>query len=139
MAEVKYEDNDKKDEVVAEVKPEEAPKSSQLRPDVEFKLPDGRVIRMGKPAVPSAMLLPSIIASMTDPDKKSDPARNEFNSRMCLFVRSIDGKPMVLPSSAAEVGLIMQQLGEDGCDLALDVYFNHFAPLSSSQLEIIKK
>jgi len=113
--------------------------ASQLRPDVEFPLPDKRIIRMGKPAVPSAMLLPSIIAGMSDPDKKSDPARNEFNARMALFVRSIDGKPTILPSSAPEVGLILQQLGEDGCDLVLDVYFKHFAPLNSDQLEIIKK
>jgi hypothetical protein len=113
--------------------------ASQLRPDVEFKLPDGRLVRMGKPAVPSAMLLPSIIAGMSDPDKKSDPARNEFNARMALFVRSIDGKPTILPSSAPEVGLVLQTLGEDGCDLVLDVYFKHFAPLNSDQLEIIKK
>lgn len=123
-------------------KPEDVKKPEQslnLRPDLEFKLPDGRLVRMGKPAVPTAMLLPSVIAGMNDPERKSDPARNEFNARMCMFVRSIDNKPFTPPSSAAEVGLIMQSLGEDGCDLVLDVYFRHFAPLSADKLEIIKK
>lgn len=110
-----------------------------LRPDLSFKLPDGREVVMGKPLIPSAMLLPTIIASLNSTDQKSDPARNEFNARMAIFVRSVAGKTTILPQSAQQVGDVMRDLGEDGCDLVLDVYFKHFAPLSADQLEIVKK
>lgn len=110
-----------------------------LRPDLSFKLPDGREVVMGKPMIPSAMVLPTIIASMNNTDQKSDPARNEFNARLALFVRAINGKPTILPQMASQVGDVLRDLGEDGCDLALDVYFKHFAPLSADQVEIIKK
>ena len=139
MPEIVHLSNEEQPKVPEPEKPAEPVSGLSLRPDVEFSLPDGRKIRMGKPAIPTAMLLPSIIAGMNDPERKSDAARNEFNARMSLFVRSIDGKPFSPPSSAAEVGLILQQLGEDGCDLVLDVYFRHFAPLSADKLEIIKK
>lgn len=121
-----------------EVKAQDS-KPLNLRPDVEFKLPDGRLVRMGKPDTPTAMLLPSVIASMSDPNLKTDAARNEFNARMAMFVRSISGKPFRPPMTGAEVGLVLHELGEDGCDIVLDVYFKHFAPLSADQIEIIKK
>ena len=115
------------------------PETLNLRPDIEFHLPDKRLVRMGKPAIPSAMLLPSIIAGTTDEDHPADPMRSEFNARMAIYIRAIDGIPVTPPATAKEVGALLQRLGEDGCDLVLDLYFRYFSPLNSSQLEIVKK
>ena len=123
-----------------DVKKSEEPKAVlNLRPNVSFKLPDGREIEMGKPDTPTAMLLPTVVASMQDPNLKSDPARNEFNARMAMFVRKINNKPFRPPMSAGDVSVILHELGEDGCDIVLDIYFKHFAPLNADQIEIIKK
>lgn len=127
---------------VPEVPKQEDVKESKvlnLRPNVEFKLPDGRTVEMGKPETPTAMLLPTVVASMQDPNLKSDPARNEFNARMAMFVRKINNKPFRPPMSAGDVSAVLHELGEDGCDIVLDVYFKHFAPLNADQIEIIKK
>jgi hypothetical protein len=139
---------------ITQVQPEEASKPEEskseqevglnLRPDVEFKLPDNRLVRMGKPPRPTALLMPAIMAGMLgDPNDKEkrpvDGLRSEFNARMALFVRSINGVPTILPHTAGEVDVLLQTLGEDGCDLAFDVYLKHFAPLNSDKLVVVKK
>lgn len=115
-----------------------------LRPDRQFRLPDGRVVTMGKPMEPTATLMPAVIASMMDPQSKDRPdmvsiQSQTINAKIAMFVRSIDSKPFRSPLSMAEVHLIFRELGEDGCDVVTDAYYRHFAPLSSEQLEIIKK
>lgn len=115
-----------------------------LRPPLEFKLPDGRKIEMSKPMEPSAMFMPAVMASMVDPNSKEAPnpivmTQQAFVAKVVMFVRSIDGKPFRQPSSMTEVNLIVRELGEDGYDLVYDVFLNHFVPPSASQLEIIKK
>jgi hypothetical protein len=119
----------------------EAPKADPLviRPDREFQLPNGKKLKMGKPPMPSHMLLPSLLASMMDPDRPTDRQKNELNARMCLFVRSINDRHINPPTSVAEVGVLMHDLGEDGCDIALEAYVTYFAPISIAQLEQVKK
>lgn len=113
-----------------------------LRPDVEFSLPDGRKVKMGKPPVPTQALLPAIMGGMAateDGRVQPDPLRSEFNARMCIFVRELDGRPTSIMQSAGDVMGLMRQLGEDGCDLVFDVYIKHFGPLTSNNLDLIKK
>lgn len=128
--------------VAAAASPAPAPEKKDpvnLRPDKEHTLPDGKKLLMGKPSMPTHMLLPSLLASMSDPDRPSDRSKNELNARMCCFVRAINGRRINPPSSAAEVGLILHELGEDGCDIALESYVTYFAPITLAQLEQVKK
>jgi hypothetical protein len=115
----------------------------ELRKDVEYKLPDGRVLKMGKPSTPTHLLLPDLAASYNELAKgKADPVSLRLNlnfATMIAFVRSFNNEPFAAPRSAGEVIHIMNKLGEDGCDAVSEIYARHFAPLTLENLEIVKK
>lgn len=114
-----------------------------LRADVEYKLPDGRVLKMGKPSTPTHLLLPDLAASYNELAKgKADSVSLRLNlnfATMIAFVRAFNNEPFIAPRSAGEVIHIMNKLGEDGCDSVSEIYAKHFAPLTLEQLECIKK
>lgn len=124
----------------------EAPESSR-RADVTYKLPDGKVLKMGKPSIPTQVLLPDLAASYNDMavnqgKKSADPMALRLNlnyATMVCFVRAINNEVINVPRSAAEVINIMHKLGEDGNDAVAELYSKHFAPLGMEQLELLKK
>lgn len=117
--------------------------AKNLRPDVEYKLPNGDVLKMGKPSIPTQLLLPSLASSYNElANGKADAVSLRLNlnfATMIAFVRSFKNEPFSAPHSAAEVISIMNKLGEDGCDAVSEVYAKHFAPLTIESLEVIKK
>jgi len=126
--------------------PEAVPESSR-RQDVTYKLPDGKVLKMGKPSIPTQVLLPDLAASYNElavnqGKKGADSMALRLNlnyATMVCFVRAINNEPINVPRSAAEVINIMHKLGEDGNDAVAELYAKHFAPLTLENLEIIKK
>lgn len=125
--------------VVSEVKPDQ----SKLRPPVEYKLPNGNVLKMGKPSIPTHLLLPDLAASYNElANGKADPVSLRLNlnfATMIAFVREFNNEPFSVPRTASEVIHIMNRLGEDGCDAVSEVYSEHFSPLTLKSLEAVKK
>lgn len=122
---------------------EKKPESKAMRADVEYRLPDGKVLKMGKPSIPTHLLLPDLAASYNELSKgKADPVSLRLNlnfATMIAFVRAFNGEPFLAPHSAGEVLHIMNKLGEDGCDAVSEIYAKHFAPLTMENLEVVKK
>lgn len=126
--------------------PSEVPPASR-RADVSYKLPDGRTLKMGKPSIPTQVLLPDLAASYNEMavnqgKKGTDSMALRLNlnyATMVCFVRAINNEPINVPRSAAEVINIMHKLGEDGNDAVAELYARHFAPLTLENLELIKK
>jgi len=120
-----------------------AKESKYVRNEVEAKLPNGKVLKMGKPSIPTHLLLPDLAASYNELAKgKADPVSLRLNlnfATMIAFVRSYDNEPFMAPRSASEVIHLMNKLGEDGCDAVSELYAKYFAPLTLENLEVIKK
>lgn len=108
-----------------------------LNPEVEFELPDGRKIKMAKPAIPSALLMPTLLGS-SEPNIMSAFATEQL-VKAVLFVRSIDNRPTQQVESYKDIQSICIQLGEQGIDAVLLMYNKVFPPLTEKQLKIIKK
>jgi hypothetical protein len=104
---------------------------------VEFTLPGGKVVKMGKPAIPVKLLLPALMAS------------NEFNPQSMLYqellvrtilhVREIDGKPTPTVENFGQIQQIALQLGDQGLEAAELIMAKNFPTLTEAQLQIVKK
>lgn len=108
-----------------------------LNPEVEFELPDGRHVKMGKPLIPSALLMPTLLAS-SEPNVMSAFATEQLVKAM-LYVKELNGAPVNQITEFKDVQNLGRQLGETGIDAVMLMFNKFFPPLTEKQLKIIKK
>jgi hypothetical protein len=127
-----------KEAKVVEPKVEAKPKPVDLRPEFNFSLPDGRSIKMGKPPIPTVILLPAILGALKS-NNQTEALYNEAMIRAAIYIREIDGRVISPPDDFAKVSRLMMDLGDDGSDLVMDASASKFTPPSLEQLENLKK
>jgi len=116
--------------------PEQKPAPHVARENVEsleIKLPDGRIVVFGPP---NGVALQMRIANMLGNDL------TQFNAMLVksmLSVRSIDGQPPGAVTNMVEVQRVANLLGEDGVDLLMLALNQYWPPVTTAELQIVKK
>lgn len=108
------------------------------RADYGFELPDGRKVTMGRPPIPTLVLLPAILGSLKG-NNNVEALYNEAVIRAALYVRRIDKTMITHPQDFGEVQRIVTQLGEDGAEMMMQVYEQRFTPPRVEALDDLKK
>ena len=108
-----------------------------LGADIEFQLPSGKKIKMGRPTIPASLLLPTLMGSC-EPSAMA-AFKTEQLCRQVLHVKEINGQATRPIQTIDDVKWTGSQLGEDGLE-AIELMYNKFFPsLTPDQLKIIKK
>lgn len=113
---------------------EDLPPMREEVESVEFELPDGRVLVMGRP--PAGMMTYKLAQVLGD-----DMQNQVLNSivRSFLHIRTIDGQAPAVFNSRLEVQKFMDAMGEDAIDLITYVCQTNWRPVSVNELKIVKK
>lgn len=111
-----------------------------LNPEVEFELPDGRHIKMGRPSIPSQLLMPTLMSALDNSKNQMTPLQTEqFLIKPLLYVREIEHQSVNQVMAFADIQALGHKLGEVGIEAVQLVFFQHFPALDEKQLKFIKK
>jgi hypothetical protein len=117
--------------------PDETPDPPEPREDldsIEIQLPDGRMVEFGPPP---GLSLTTKIAQMTAGRDQSQAL--EMIARVCLCVRSIDGRKRADISSMVDVHKVANALGDNALDGLAVLLAKTWPGVKVSELLIIKK
>jgi hypothetical protein len=106
--------------------------------EIEFTLPDGRVVVM-KPPVAS---LPFLAANLLATANFASPLLMQaeiVNVNALLFIHSIDGEVITKPHDSISRSALEQKIGARFTDLIVTVFMDNFPAVGKSELKIIKK